>query len=213
MIPTFNGLRIVIVDSHLLPAAQVWTQPGRVPSKAAGRRGTRRAWKRAHPPRLVDRPDLPRQMMRRGDALYVDQIGADRLKAAARDLGTRMTARAAGKTAAAFEALGFSAAKLSAALPPLPEPEPEGWYGAVDAGWDFDGQVVRFGDGYAGVSVEISYQLDRAGEKIDAAFGAPAGYGRSAIDQALAPIRMAETRRRFRAGRASAPKVRVICPA
>lgn len=32
-----------------------WMRPGRVPSRAAGRKGTRRAWKRSHPPDFVMR--------------------------------------------------------------------------------------------------------------------------------------------------------------
>ena len=39
------------LEFHRLGALQgAITNPNRVPSKAAGRKGTRRAWKRAHPP-------------------------------------------------------------------------------------------------------------------------------------------------------------------
>lgn len=42
-----GGVPIVISD--LLPRSKVWVRP-RVPSRAEGRRGTRREWKRQHPP-------------------------------------------------------------------------------------------------------------------------------------------------------------------
>lgn len=53
---TFGGLPIVVSD--LLPRANVWVRP-RVPSKADGRRGTRREWKRRHPPgwQRIGEPD------------------------------------------------------------------------------------------------------------------------------------------------------------
>lgn len=48
----------VVIAPHL-PPSLVWVRPGRVPSKAAGRRGTRRAWKRANSPRFlpIGRPE------------------------------------------------------------------------------------------------------------------------------------------------------------
>lgn len=44
------------VEFHRLSAINgPLINPNRVPSKAAGRRGTRRAWKRAHPPGWFER--------------------------------------------------------------------------------------------------------------------------------------------------------------
>lgn len=61
------GVQVVIAP--YLPPTDVWVRPGRVPSKAAGRKGTRRAWKRANPPQL--RPiGRPRPVMA-GGRLYV----------------------------------------------------------------------------------------------------------------------------------------------
>lgn len=48
------GVQVIVTDH--LPRSIIWTRP-RPPSKAKGRKGTRRAWKRANPPAL--RPEGP----------------------------------------------------------------------------------------------------------------------------------------------------------
>jgi hypothetical protein len=52
---SFGGLQIEVKDAQEQARTPrdvrgPWARPGRVPSKCAGRKGTRRAWKRAHPP-------------------------------------------------------------------------------------------------------------------------------------------------------------------
>lgn len=52
---TFNGKHVFIKDAQeqMRTPRDVrgpWVRPGRVPSKAAGRKGTRRNWKRKHQP-------------------------------------------------------------------------------------------------------------------------------------------------------------------
>lgn len=98
-----------------LPPARVWVRPGRVPSKAAGRKGTRRAWKRKHPPGWVVDPTRTMSFVHDG-VLYVDPASYDRIRKASAELGIRMTARQAGKTAAAMRDLGLSAEQLGGAL-------------------------------------------------------------------------------------------------
>jgi hypothetical protein len=56
--PSFGGMQCVIKDAQEQARTPrdvrgPWTRPGRVPSKRVGRKGTRRAWKRAHPPGYV----------------------------------------------------------------------------------------------------------------------------------------------------------------
>lgn len=53
----FNGMRVLIVDAQKQARTQrdvrgPWVRP-KVPSKRAGRRGTRRAWKRRNSPHYV----------------------------------------------------------------------------------------------------------------------------------------------------------------
>ena len=106
---------MIIRPSAHLPPVREWVRPGRVPSKAAGRKGTRRAWKRAHPPRWVIDPTRTQSYVFNG-VLYVDPASYERMKRASAELGTRMTARRAGKTVAAFRDLGLSAEQLGGAL-------------------------------------------------------------------------------------------------
>lgn len=51
----FGAMQVIVQDAQQqrrtpLYRTDIWIRPGRVPSKLAGRRGTRRAWKRKHPP-------------------------------------------------------------------------------------------------------------------------------------------------------------------
>lgn len=107
--PTYNGRRVVL--THLLPPKRIWTRPGPVPSKAAGRRGTRRSWKRSHPPRFVERPDLPRDALVMGSTLYVDQPTYDRLVALSERYRNTLevAGRNAGQLADVYKALGAAA--------------------------------------------------------------------------------------------------------
>jgi len=61
---TYGGLRVIVVAE---PKPPHWTKPGRPPTKAEGRRGTRRAWKRRNPPRFV----IPVAVMA-PDAYFID---------------------------------------------------------------------------------------------------------------------------------------------
>lgn len=106
---------LIIRPAPHLPPVREWVRPGRVPSKAAGRKGTRRAWKRKHPPRWVVDPTRTHSFVHDG-VLYVDPASFDRMRKASAELGIRMTARRAGKTAAAFRDLGLSAEQLGGAL-------------------------------------------------------------------------------------------------
>jgi hypothetical protein len=67
-----------VVETSRLPPSDVWVRPGRVPSRAAGRRGTRRAWKRAHPPKYLP-IGKPHPVMVAG-TLYVSPGDADALR-------------------------------------------------------------------------------------------------------------------------------------
>jgi hypothetical protein len=56
--PSFGGMQVMVKDAQEQQRTPrdvrgPWVRPGRVPSKLAGRKGTRRAWKRAHPPGWV----------------------------------------------------------------------------------------------------------------------------------------------------------------
>jgi hypothetical protein len=56
--PSLGGLTFVVKDAQeqMRTPRDVrgpWVRPGRVPSKRRGRKGTRRAWKRSHPPGYV----------------------------------------------------------------------------------------------------------------------------------------------------------------
>jgi hypothetical protein len=56
--PCLGGLTVVVKDAQEQmrtprDVRSLWVRPGRVPSKRRGRKGTRRAWKRAHPPGYV----------------------------------------------------------------------------------------------------------------------------------------------------------------
>ena len=53
--PMVGGMRVIVQDAQQQRRTPrdvrgPWQRPGRVPSKLAGRKGTRRAYKRAHPP-------------------------------------------------------------------------------------------------------------------------------------------------------------------
>lgn len=57
-VATFNGKKVFIKDAQQQMRTErdvrgPWVRPGRVPSKLRGRKGTRRAWKRAHRPGWV----------------------------------------------------------------------------------------------------------------------------------------------------------------
>lgn len=106
---------LIIRPAPHLPPVREWVRPGRVPSKAAGRVGTRRAWKRKHPPGWVIDPTRTMSFVHDG-VLYVDPASFDRMRQASAELGIRMTARRAGKTAAAFRDLGLSAELAGGAL-------------------------------------------------------------------------------------------------
>jgi hypothetical protein len=76
----FMGLAIVIVAE---PRQAYWRRAPKLPNKRDGRRGTRRAWKRAHPPRFI-RPVATvelGQMIRTADRLYMRRADYQRLLA------------------------------------------------------------------------------------------------------------------------------------
>ncbi|HRE42772.1 MAG TPA: hypothetical protein PKY87_02250 [Terricaulis sp.] len=49
----------------------IWRRPGRVPSKASGRKGTRRAWKRQHPPAFLWAWEEPKDVLVLANRLIV----------------------------------------------------------------------------------------------------------------------------------------------
>lgn len=99
---------MIIKPSPHLPPARVWVRPGRVPSKATGRVGTRRAWKRKHPPRWVIDPTRTMSFMHNG-VLYVSPDAFERLKDACGPRQKRMVVpgRHVGREAEALRHLGL----------------------------------------------------------------------------------------------------------
>lgn len=69
-IVSFGGLRIVVVPE---PRPGYWQPAGRAPTKLQGRKGTRQAWKRKHPPRFVwpVQPLERGQILRSADTLFM----------------------------------------------------------------------------------------------------------------------------------------------
>ncbi len=76
MIHPFGGLRIFVKTADEqrrtpLYRTDIWIRPGRVPSKHAGRKGTRRAWKRLHQPHWLWAHEEPSDVLQLGDMLIV----------------------------------------------------------------------------------------------------------------------------------------------
>jgi hypothetical protein len=81
----FAGLQVTVADAQqqMRTPRDVrgpWHRPGRVPSKAAGRKGTRRAWKRAHPPGWIWLYREPEDVIQVGRRIIVTPRQWDALK-------------------------------------------------------------------------------------------------------------------------------------
>ena len=79
-----NGLKIIVTASWVSGWRWEFLRPGKTPSKSAGRKGTRRDWKRRHPRGLRWRYGAvePDHMLRTGDKIICTPHQAAALRAA-----------------------------------------------------------------------------------------------------------------------------------
>lgn len=84
-----GGLRVIVQDAEQQRRTpryrtDIWIRPGRVPSKRAGRKGTRRAWKRRHPPHWLWAYEEPKDVLRFADTIIATPRQHDFIKRAAK---------------------------------------------------------------------------------------------------------------------------------